>query len=89
MRFCNYRWVGHFAEYSCPRCGHVLQRTQPPATSEEAHCTGCRLAVSVDAVTQSIAELVADRDEWKARALRAERRHDDLLDEIDAARRAS
>lgn len=80
------RWVGRWWEYACPRCSTVSQATHPP---DDAHCSACRLVLSMASATLSLSDLIADRDEWRKRALEAEQQNGALLDELHDARRAS
>lgn len=78
------RFVGRWYEWPCPRCHSVCQSRNPPAAEFE-HCSGCRLTIAMGAATLSLADLIADRDQWQKRALEAESRNGDLLDQLHGA----
>lgn len=80
------RYVGAWYEAPCPRCGCVSQWARRP---DDLHCSGCRLALAIAQATLSLADLIADRDAWRQRALAAEGRQAELEDEVHAARRSA
>lgn len=79
------RFVGRWYEWPCPRCHSVMQSATPPSR-EESHCAGCKLTLSMTVATTTLADLIADRDRWQQRALAAEKRNGDLLDELHVSK---
>jgi hypothetical protein len=54
---------------------------------DDAHCAGCRSALALAAVTLGLADILEERDKWRARALQAEKQCGALEDELHDARR--
>jgi len=75
------RWDGNWYEWGCPSCGDALTALQAPPPDKE-HCPRCRLASERAALDrwseQLIDRLATEIDEWKERALKAERENERL-----------
>lgn len=77
------RWVGRFFEWACRRCHYVVQTAHVPNV-EDAHCSGCRVVLAAAASSLAAADVIAELNHWRDRALSAEKKVDDLLDELHA-----
>lgn len=67
------RWCGQWFEWSCPNCATMKTALQAPADCDY-RCGSCKVDDQYTAAMQAMAErLETERNDWRARALSAER----------------
>lgn len=75
------RWTGSEYIWTCPGCRCVRCSNQVPST-DEARCLRCRTTDAATSIQQLVDKLQGERDEFLARATRAERQNGAYEDEI-------
>lgn len=78
------RWHGRWYEQPCLQCGCMLALREP--VREGIRCAGCRGEFVVADVQQALADLIEERNAWRARALTAELRLREAGDDIEELR---
>lgn len=73
-RVVTLRWEGNWAHWACPGCGSAMTALQAPAEENE-RCGSCKAEQQYQETMQSLVErLQVEVDQWKVRALSAEKR---------------
>ncbi len=75
------RWDKGEYIWSCTGCGCVRTAGQVPA-HEEAKCLRCRTTGAAQQIQELVDKLQGERDEYWARATKAEKENETLLDRI-------
>lgn len=77
----NGRWEKNEYIWECPGCGCVRCSKQAPST-DETKCLRCRAGDASSQIQALVDKLQDERDEWMARARKAERLTDEQCDQI-------